>query len=196
MGVYQFARGSVSRDSSLVIGLYRQPLTTVSSAGAEGREACLLQPESPSALFTLITQHNIGHPTPQIKLHYIKETLDQRVILMHAHVKVVDRAAVLWPDLDRETRLKNSVCFLPVVLVHWQVLPNPNAVTAWGREQLVLCCSYFDDLCIHHFPSHSSSVIRKLPWVFVFFFWSWTNSYFESSFLILFYIAMSHCIDW
>lgn len=113
MGVYQFARGSVSRDSSLVIGLYRQPLTTVSSAGVEGREACLLQPESPSALFTLITQHNIGHPTPQIKLHYIKETLDQRVILMHAHVKVADRTPELWPDLDRETHMKNSVWFFP-----------------------------------------------------------------------------------
>lgn len=149
MGVYQFARGSVSRDSSLVIGLYRQPLTTVSSAGAEGREACLLQPESPSALFTLITQHNIGHPTPQIKLHYIKETLDQRVILMHAHVKVADRAPELWSDLDKETRMKNGACVLLVLLlVHWQVLPNTNTVTAWGGEEIVLCCSKFDDVCI------------------------------------------------
>lgn len=124
MGVYQFARGSVSRDSSLVIGLYRQPLTTVSSAGAGDREACLLQPESPSALFTLITQHNIGHPTPQIKLHYIKETLDQRVILMHAHVKVADRAPELEPDLDRETHMENGVCFLIVSFVHRQVISN------------------------------------------------------------------------
>lgn len=147
MGVYQFARGSVSRDSSLVIGLYRQPLTTVSNARAEGREACLLQPESPSALFTLITQHNIGHPTPQIKLHYIKETLDQRVILMHAHVKVADRAPELWPDLDWETHMKNSVCFLSVLLVLWQFLPNTNTITACGWEYIVLCCSKFDDVC-------------------------------------------------
>lgn len=60
----------------MVIGPYRQALTTVSSAEAEGRGSCQPQPESPSALFTVIKQHNIGHPTPQIKPHYIKEILD------------------------------------------------------------------------------------------------------------------------
>lgn len=60
----------------MVIGSYRQALTTVSSAEAEGRGSCQPQPESPSALFTVIKQHNIGHLTPQIKPHYIKEILD------------------------------------------------------------------------------------------------------------------------
>lgn len=27
---------------------------------------------------------------------------------MHAHVKVVDKAPELWPDLDRETHMKNG----------------------------------------------------------------------------------------
>lgn len=66
---------------------------------------------------------------------------------MHAHVKVADRAPELWPDLDWETHMKNSVCFPSVLLVLWQFLPNPNTVTACGREHVVLCCSKFDDVC-------------------------------------------------
>lgn len=74
----------------------------VSSAGAEGRGSCQPQPESPSALFTVIKQSNIGHPTPQIKPHYIKEILDWSAGLMHAHVKMADRAG--WLSLCSERK--------------------------------------------------------------------------------------------
>lgn len=59
-------------------------------------------------VFTLIKQHNIGHPTPEIKLHYIKEILDRgklkRPDLMHSHLNGVGqiRGADDSRERDRE----------------------------------------------------------------------------------------------
>ncbi len=116
----------------MVIGPYRQALTTVSSAGAEGRGSCQPQPESPSALFTVIKQHNIGHPTPQIKPHYIKEILDWSASLMHAHVKMVDRTGCLSLCSERKQTWIKICVYPPTLSACWQALHNTDAVFTWS----------------------------------------------------------------
>lgn len=116
----------------MVIGPYRQALTTVSSARAEGRGSCQPQPESPSALFTVIKQHNIGHPTPQIKPHYIKEILDWSAGLMHAHVKMVDRTGCLSLCSERKQTWIKICVYPPTLSACWQALHNTDAVFTWA----------------------------------------------------------------